>query len=94
MYGDVLSYPVEDAGLAMRGELGRRGTLCAPRAPLAARLVGRFHPIWDFPECHSRDIGWRVHKLISWNGLDLELQPKVTHFCEKRVILCHFETSF
>jgi len=46
------------------------------------------------PECHNRDIGRRVHKLISWNGLDLELQPKVTHFREKRVILCHFETSF
>jgi len=33
MYGDVQSYPFEDAGLAMRSELGRRGTPCAPRAP-------------------------------------------------------------
>ncbi len=32
MYGGVLSYPVDYAGVAMRAKLGRDGTLCAPRA--------------------------------------------------------------
>jgi len=45
MYGDVLSYPVEDAGVAMRSKITSRAPFVrtAPRAPLnlAARFIGR-----------------------------------------------------
>src|SRR6185437_16859752 len=39
MYGDVLSYPLEDAGFAMRAKLGRAGTLCA--LPVPSDVEGR-----------------------------------------------------
>ena len=31
MYGDLLSYPVDDAGVATRAEMGRSGARCAAR---------------------------------------------------------------
>ena len=46
----------------------------------------------DVAECHKCDIARPIHKLIRWNGLDLELQSNVIHFYEKRFLLCHFET--
>src|SRR5581483_7203195 len=33
-------------------------------------------------ECHTCDIACSIHKPMRWNGLDLELQPKDTHFRE------------
>jgi len=38
-------------------------------------------------KCHKCDITWFVHKRITWNGLNLELQSNVTHFYEKRFLL-------
>ena len=38
-------------------------------------------------QCHTCDIARGNHKLIWWNGLDLELQSNVTHFYEKRFLL-------
>jgi len=44
-------------------------------------------------QSHTCDIARHMHKLIWWNRLHLKLQPNVSHFREKRVILCHFETG-
>ena len=41
----------------------------------------------DVTKCHICDIAWLIHKLISWNGLDLELKSNVTDFREKRILL-------
>jgi len=43
-------------------------------------------------ECHTCDIACSIHKPMRWNGLDLELQPKDTHFREMCDILRHFGT--
>src|SRR5690348_14227941 len=41
MYGDVLSYPVEDAGVAMRSRIGaRRGARCIARPIDLGRPAG------------------------------------------------------
>ena len=41
----------------------------------------------DVAECHRCDIVRRIHKLILWNGLNLELRSNITHFLEMCDIL-------
>ncbi len=41
----------------------------------------------DVTKCHICDIAWLSHKLIPWNGLDLEFKSNVTDFREKRILL-------
>ncbi len=41
----------------------------------------------NVPGCHTCDIARCSHKPIRWNGLDLKLRSKGTHFYEKRFLL-------
>ena len=63
---------------------------CGPVQSESRRDVTRMS--LDVTKCHRFDIAWSVHKLMVWNGLDLESQPNSPHFREKCDILRHFVT--
>jgi len=70
MYGDLLSYPLTEARLETRAQMGRGGALCAPRAPLVASNLS-----WS----SSKGVEWASLVHVTPRHTNVNECPQMSH---------------